>query len=80
MNKQTAVEWLAEKYNYVTWMRNRDEISAGLADIWREHYLDKAKRMERDQIENAFEEGMFHHLNGYTPIEFYEETFKEKEK
>ena len=24
----TAVEWLAEKYDYVTWMRNHDEISA----------------------------------------------------
>jgi hypothetical protein len=51
--KQTAVEWLAEKYNYVTWMRNRDEISAGLADEWRKHYLDQALAMEKEQIKDA---------------------------
>ena len=54
MSKQTAVEWLAEKYNYVTWMRNRDEISAGMADEWRKHYLDQAKAMEREQIKKAY--------------------------
>ena len=48
--KLSAVEWLAEKYNYVTWMRNRDEISAGLADEWRKHYLEQAKEMEKKQI------------------------------
>lgn len=54
MSKQiTAVEWLAEKYNYVTWMRNRDEISAGLADEWRKHYLEQAKELEKQQIEYA---------------------------
>ena len=53
--KQTAVEWLAEKYNYVTWMRNRDEISAGLADEWRKHYLDQAKQMEREQHGNTWD-------------------------
>jgi hypothetical protein len=58
MNKQqTAVEWLAEKYNYVTWMRNRDEISAGTADEWRKHYLQQAKEMEKHQIEDAYEIG-----------------------
>lgn len=51
--QQTAVEWLAEKYNYVTWMRNRDEISAGLADEWRKHYLEQAKELEKQQIEYA---------------------------
>ena len=48
--KQTATEWLAEKYNYVTWMRNRDEISAGIADEWRKHYLEVAMRIEREQM------------------------------
>lgn len=49
MNK-TAVEWLAEKYEYVNWMRNRDEISPGLADEWRKHYLEQAKLIEKDQL------------------------------
>jgi hypothetical protein len=47
---QTAVEWLAERYNYITWMRNRDEISAGTADEWREKFLKEAKAMEKEQI------------------------------
>jgi hypothetical protein len=48
--KQTAVEWLAEKYNYITWMRNRDEISAGIADEWRAKYLEQAKEMFKQQM------------------------------
>lgn len=52
----TAVEWLAEKYNYVTWLRNRDEISARLADKWRAHYLEIAKEMEKDEIKYALKE------------------------
>lgn len=36
-----------------------------------EHYMTK----EREQIEKAFEEGMFHHTNGLTPKEYYEETY-----
>ena len=55
--KQTAVEWLAEKLEYVNWMRNRDEISAGMADEWRKHYLEQAKAMEKEQIEDAKNEG-----------------------
>ena len=45
--QQTAVEWLAEKYVYVNWMRNRDEISAFRADKWSKHFLEQAKEMER---------------------------------
>jgi ferritin-like protein len=51
--KQTAVEWLAEKYNYITWLRNRDEISAVKADEWRAKYLEQAKEMEKEQIIEA---------------------------
>ena len=43
---QSPVEWLAERYNYVTWMRNRDEISGATADEWRKKYLEEAKEME----------------------------------
>ena len=61
--KQTAVDFLSEKYNYVTWLRNRDEISAGKADEFRKIYLDEAKRMEKEQIQNAFIEG--EHQQGF---------------
>ena len=43
----TAVEYLAERYNYITWLRNRDEISASTADEWREKFLKEAKEMEK---------------------------------
>ena len=46
---QSSVEWLAEKYNHVTWMRNRDEISAGMADEWRKHYLEQAQEMHKKE-------------------------------
>lgn len=52
--QQTAVEWLAEKYNYVTWMRNRDEISAEMADELRKKYLEQANKMFEEQIIEAF--------------------------
>jgi hypothetical protein len=32
--------------------------------------------MEKQQIETAFEEGMFHHTSGLCPDEYYEETYK----
>jgi hypothetical protein len=55
--KQTAVEWLAEKYNYITWMRNRDEISADTADEWRAKYLEQAKEMEKEQMGKCYNHG-----------------------
>jgi len=61
--KQTATEWLAEKYNYVTWLRNRDEISAEQGDLMRAHYLADAKQMEKEQLQDAFRAGIFHERN-----------------
>ena len=53
----TAVEFLAERYNYITWMLNRDEISAETADEWRVKYLKEAKEMEEQQLNKAWQEG-----------------------
>ena len=51
--QQTVVEWLFENYNYITWLRNRDEISQEFADKCRKDYLEQAKKMEKQQIENT---------------------------
>lgn len=51
---QSSIEWLAEAYNYVTWMRNRDEISAEVADEWRKRYLEQAQAMHKIEIENSY--------------------------
>jgi hypothetical protein len=76
--KQTAVEFLSEKYMYVTWLRNRDEISAEQADKMREQYLEEAKALLRYQISMA-------HLDGATKMffkeyksaeQYYNETYK----
>lgn len=81
--KLSAVDWLAERYNYVTWMRNRDEISAGMADEWRKHYLEQAKEMEKLQVVNAFGVGCqveSNRLIGYQDLaeQYYNENFSVK--
>ena len=55
--KQTSVEWLAEKYDYVTWLRNRDEISPAAADNWRKNFLEQAKEMDKQQKISAYNQG-----------------------
>ena len=56
---KTAVEYLAERYDYIIWMRIRDEISEVTAVEWREKFLEKAKKLEKEQIVNAYKEGCF---------------------
>jgi hypothetical protein len=51
--KQTAVEWLAEKYNYLAWMRSNEDTSASLAVEWLNNFFDQAKEMEKQQIVDA---------------------------
>jgi hypothetical protein len=82
--KQTAVEWLAEKYDYVYWMVKRDEISPGLAEEWKKHYLEQAKEMEKEQIKSAFTQGDLFAEDYFNPEKsnidcsenYYNETFK----
>lgn len=80
--KQTAVDFLAEKYNYITWMRNRDEISAVTADELRTKFLKESKEIEKGQIINAYKisTSQFANeakiMNPKTAEEYYNETFK----
>ena len=53
----TPVEYLAERYNYITWLRNRDEISRATADEWREKFLKEAKEMEEQQLNKVWQDG-----------------------
>jgi hypothetical protein len=64
--KQTAVEWLVDEY------------FGGIENCTPDFrfHIQQAKEMEKEQIETAFEEGMFHHTNGLCPDEYYNETFK----
>ena len=79
-NNMTAVEWLSDKYNLITWLRNRDEISPEAADEMRKSYLIQAKQMEKEQIFHAFGVGCqveSTRLIGYHDMadQYYNETY-----
>jgi hypothetical protein len=78
MAQQTAVEWLAKNYNYITWLRNRDEISQETADKCRQDYLEQAKQMEKEQIIKAANTILYSSTGpGDAAAEqYYNETFK----
>jgi hypothetical protein len=83
--KHTAVDFLSEKYMYVTWLRNRDEISASWADKLRAEYLEQAKEMYKEQMiefANSFydECGMQYGGLEKSAEEYYNETFNTNEK
>ena len=80
--KHTAVEFLSEKYMYVTWLRNRDEISASWADKLRAEYLEQAKEMYKEQMiefANSFydECGMQYGGLEKSAEEYYKQTYKQ---
>jgi hypothetical protein len=85
--KQTAVEWLAEKYDYAYWMVKRDEISPVLAEEWKKHYLEQAKEMEKDNVcdawDDGYDKGMRDRIEKISnPVgnaeQYYNETYKTK--
>jgi hypothetical protein len=75
--KQTAVEWLAEKYNHLALMRSNDEISAALAVEWLENFLEQALEMEKEQIMEAYHAAvnLEYSLEIQSPKEYYTETY-----
>lgn len=74
--KQTAVDFLSEKYMYVTWLRNRDEISAEQADKMRAQYLAEANEMFKEQMYDAYEE-VYRYFSPHENFnEYYKETFE----
>jgi len=74
--KQTAVQWLVEKYVIV--------MGLGSKELMKEH-IERAKEMEREQIEDAFQTGKWdwhrHVKNGLESqdcAQYYNETFNTK--
>jgi hypothetical protein len=68
--KQTAVEWLESNIGY--WEKGKD--------MYKE-FFDKAKEMEKKQINNAFHQdrdSLSHYEDGSAFEEYYNETFNEK--
>jgi hypothetical protein len=50
--KQTAVEWFLNEFKKQVWFEENSEL-----DIWINDLIPKAKAMEKEQIENAYEIG-----------------------
>ena len=71
---KTAVEFLAERYNYITWMRNRDEISAGTADEWRAKFFKEALEMEKEQMWDYIKAT---YVNGENSLIFHQKEFEQ---
>ena len=65
--KQTAVEWLLEQIDDMY-----------IHQIYSKQF-EQAKEMEKQQIENAFNNGYYQETIGYNASEqYYNETFKKK--
>ncbi len=64
--KQTAVDWLADNLHYLH--------STKWDDI-----LEQVKKIEKEQIGRAYQEGLLDGLN-HTPKDYYNETFNTNEK
>ena len=82
--KQTAVDFLWENLKHINSLQNRDEISEGNANVMRVNCILQARKMEKEQMVNAFEESRITHpMIGFkheTFKEYYNETFKTNEK
>ena len=62
MKKQTAIEWLVNEIPNIDWENS----------YWR-NKIKKAKEMEKQQIEDAYEEGYFDEKSAE---QYYKDTFK----
>ena len=74
---KTAVEWLQSQIVF-------ESVDKELLARWDEdsdlsEYFEQAKEMEKEQIENAFENGM-NAVNIHNLEQYYNETFKQQEQ
>jgi hypothetical protein len=68
MSKQTAVEWLINELH-------RKQNGCG-SELSFNHIFDKAKEMEREQIEESFKHGKLPHFSeDLTAEEYYTQTY-----
>ena len=75
--KQSSIEWVVDQ------LIEKDLLmiyGKPLEDNDLIEILNQAKAMHKEEIETTYEEGMFHHIYGMTPKEYYDETFNTKER
>ena len=80
----TAVEWLEKQLLSHTKIENSKYIQQNIVDIpvWQlNKYLEQAKEMEKDRIEEAWNDGNYHGRNGdriadyNTGKQYYNDTY-----
>ena len=78
MSKQTAVEFLIEEFSAILGKINFTAIQGLLL----KDAVEKAKEIEKKQITEAFKEGNLYHgwALKHEPEQYYNETYKNKEK
>ena len=77
MKKQTAVEWLIEQLSFDNGLGLRLPSHNEMADLTK--YFDQAKAMEKEQIEEAYDAGLFDgtmdDVNDRIHKQYYNETY-----
>ena len=66
--KKTAVEWLVE------------QLMPKVLTAEQYYHIEKAKKMEKEQIEKAFDDGYAKSGITHNAQEYYNETFKQQEQ
>jgi hypothetical protein len=76
--KQTALDFIVTKFNHLNWLRRRGEISEVTEYERQAKFFFEAKKMEKEQIKDAFISG--EHQQGFEDEaeQYYNETFNTK--
>ena len=73
--KQTAVEWFLNEFQKQVWFEENSEL-----DLWIKDLIPKAKAMHKEQIIDAFKEGIAYWNGDEWKLidveQYYNETFK----
>lgn len=77
--KLSSVEFLAERYEYVSWMLKRDEIGSTTAAEWMGKYLQQAKEMHKQEVVNALRDRDSFPGDSWDSEQYYGRTYDQVE-
>jgi hypothetical protein len=84
--KQTAVDFIVTKFNYLTWLRRRGEISEVTEYEMQAKFFFEAKKMEKEQHKQTWLDSTVQFDNAAEMTykkdfeQYYNETFNTNEK
>ena len=75
--KQTAIEYLLMRIAFVNFRKNTDKITSDTADHDKKEYIELAKQLMKEQIELAYEAGVYDSKRGNDDSKrYYQETYE----